>query len=403
MLDPRLLRDDPESVRASQRARREDPGLVDAVLAADEQRRAAIAAYDRLRAEQKTVGREVAKASGDEKAALLARTKALAADVKAAEVTQNERSAAYDSLLRQLSNVAEPGVPEGGEDDYVVLEHVGEVPEFDFEPRDHLDLGQLLGAIDTERGAKVSGARFYFLTGVGAQLQLDLVVSRNGLVIPDPESSPAGRIGAIGVDPSDREVHLCQAPRREIRLLSVNGDVTDAPTMRFHYRARDRKADTHAACLRCHERLENLFPQLGWDTRTVVGDGQFVWVYLQSATPGQEMKLANTDAGAASTDLIGQFLTTPRSKYTATDAGEDKVGARTARAIVLLAKPGQSLPFVRAKVWVDATDGLIRQFESTDANGVTRKVRLLTVRPNATVDDSIFTFEVPAGVRVVQP
>lgn len=135
----------------------------------------------------------------------------------------------------------------------------------------------------------------------------------------------------------------------------------------------------------------------------IVGDGQFVWVYLQSATPGQVMKLANTDAGAASTDLIGQFLTTPRSKYTATDAGEDKVGARTARAIVLLAKPGQSLPFVRAKVWVDATDGLIRQFESTDANGVTRKVRLLTVRPNATVDDSIFTFEVPAGVRVVQP
>ena len=175
MLDPRLLRDDPESVRASQRARREDPGLVDAVLAADEQRRAAIAAYDRLRAEQKTIGREVAKASGDEKAALLARTKALAADVKAAEVTQNERSAAYDSLLRQLSNVAEPGVPEGGEDDYAVLEHVGEVPEFDFEPRDHLELGQGLGAIDTERGAKVSGARFYFLTGVGAQLQLAML------------------------------------------------------------------------------------------------------------------------------------------------------------------------------------------------------------------------------------
>jgi len=175
VLDPRLLRDDPESVRASQRARREDPGLVDAVLAADEQRRAAIAAYDRLRAEQKTIGREVAKASGDEKAALLARTKALAADVKAAEVTQNERSAAYDSLLRQLSNVAEPGVPEGGEDDYAVLEHVGEVPEFDFEPRDHLELGQGLGAIDTERGAKVSGARFYFLTGVGAQLQLAML------------------------------------------------------------------------------------------------------------------------------------------------------------------------------------------------------------------------------------
>ena len=135
----------------------------------------------------------------------------------------------------------------------------------------------------------------------------------------------------------------------------------------------------------------------------IVGDGEFVWVYLQSATPGQVMKLANTDAGAASTDLIGQFLTTPRSKYTASDAGADKVGTRSARAIVLLAKPGERLPFIRAKVWVDAADDLIRQFEATDANGITRKVRLLTVRPNAMVDDAVFTFKVPSGVRVVQP
>ncbi|MBA2769226.1 MAG: serine--tRNA ligase [Sporichthyaceae bacterium] len=175
MLDPKLVRDDPEAVRASQRARGEDPALVDAVLAADGSRRGSIAAYDRLRAEQRTLGREVAKATGEAKAALLARTKQLAADVRAAEVAQNEHSATYDSLLRQLSNVAEPGVPEGGEDDYAVLEHVGEPPVFDFEPRDHLELGQGLGAIDTERGAKVSGARFYYLTGVGAQLQLAML------------------------------------------------------------------------------------------------------------------------------------------------------------------------------------------------------------------------------------
>ena len=135
----------------------------------------------------------------------------------------------------------------------------------------------------------------------------------------------------------------------------------------------------------------------------IVGDGKFVWVYLQSATPGQVIRLANTDAGAASTDLIGQFLSTPRSTYTATDAGEDKVGNRIARAIVLLAKPGQRLPFVRAKVWVDARDGLIRQFEATDANGIARTVRLLTLNPNATVDESAFRFEVPTGVRVVDP
>ena len=133
----------------------------------------------------------------------------------------------------------------------------------------------------------------------------------------------------------------------------------------------------------------------------IVGDGKFVWVFLQSATPGQVIKLASTDVGAASSDLIGQFLNTPRTKYDATDAGADKVGTRSARAIVLIAKPGQVLPFVRAKVWVDATDALIRQFESTDSNGITRKVRLTSLQPNATVARSVFTFVVPEGVRVV--
>lgn len=134
----------------------------------------------------------------------------------------------------------------------------------------------------------------------------------------------------------------------------------------------------------------------------IVGDGRHVWVYLQSATPGQVIRLAITDVGAASSDLIGQFLNTPRSRYDATDAGTEKVGTRAARAVVLVAKAGQALPFVRAKVWVDGTDGLIRQFESTDANGITRKVRLLTIAPNAKVSDAAFTFVVPAGVRVIE-
>jgi outer membrane lipoprotein carrier protein len=134
----------------------------------------------------------------------------------------------------------------------------------------------------------------------------------------------------------------------------------------------------------------------------IVADGKFVWVYLQSATPGQVIKLASTDVGAASTDLIGQFLKTPRSKYDATDAGSGKVGSRAARMLVLTGKPGEQLPFVRAKVWVDLNDNLIRQFESTDGNGVTRRVRLLTLTTNATVDDKVFTFRVPNNVRVVE-
>lgn len=174
MIDPRLLRDQPDLVRASQRARGEDPSLVDAALAADEARRSSISAFEALRAEQKSLGKDVAKAQGEEKAALLARTKELAGQVKAADASASQASAAFDAALLALSNVVEDGVPEGGEDDYVVLEEIGAKPEFSFTPRDHVELGRMLGALDLERGAKVGGARFYFLTGVGALLSMAL-------------------------------------------------------------------------------------------------------------------------------------------------------------------------------------------------------------------------------------
>lgn len=175
MIDLRILREQPDLVRASQRKRGEDPTIVDALLAADDARRAAIVRFDELRSAQKTIGREVAKAQGDEKAALLANSRQLAAEVKAADAAQGELEVHVRGLQMQLSNLVEDAAPTGGESDYVVVEHVGTPRMFDFTPRDHLELGELLGAIDTERGAKVSGARFYFLTGVGALLELALV------------------------------------------------------------------------------------------------------------------------------------------------------------------------------------------------------------------------------------
>lgn len=135
----------------------------------------------------------------------------------------------------------------------------------------------------------------------------------------------------------------------------------------------------------------------------IVADGKHVWVFLPSATPGQVVKMTNAQAGGANTDLIGQFLDAPRKKYDVTDAGMDKVGTRPARALVLVARPGQALPFVRAKVWIDEKDSLIRQFESTDGNGITRRVRLLSLTINPKVDSGAFVFRVPAGVRTVQP
>ena len=178
MIDIKLLREDPDLVRASQRARGEAEGIVDAIRAADERRRASLTAYERLRAEQKSMGKDVARAQGEEKQALLARTKDVAAQVKSLQAGAEEAQAELDALLRTVGNVIEPEVPSGGEDDYVVVETVGEPRDFaadGFEPRDHLALAEALDAIDMERGAKVSGARFYFLKGVGARLEMGLL------------------------------------------------------------------------------------------------------------------------------------------------------------------------------------------------------------------------------------
>jgi seryl-tRNA synthetase len=175
VIDLKILRESPDLVRASQRTRGADEALVDALLAADERRRAAISLADGLRAEQKQFGRQVGKASGAERDVLLAKGKELAAKVKQAEAEQSHAEQALTDLHLAIPNMVDPHAPAGGEDDYAVLKNVGDPPTFDFEPLDHLDLGVRLGALDMERGAKVSGARFYFLTGVGAQLQLALL------------------------------------------------------------------------------------------------------------------------------------------------------------------------------------------------------------------------------------
>jgi seryl-tRNA synthetase len=174
VIDLKLLRDDPDRVRASQRARGEDAGLVDALLDADAARRSAISVADNLRAEQKGASKSVGKASPDERPALLVRAKELAEQVKAAEVAQADAESTFTAAHMAVSNVIVDGVPAGGEEDFALLDTVGEPPAID-NPRDHLELGEALGLIDMERGAKVSGSRFYFLTGMGALLQLGLL------------------------------------------------------------------------------------------------------------------------------------------------------------------------------------------------------------------------------------
>ena len=191
MIDLKVLRGDADAVRRSQRSRGEDPALVDVLIGADAARRSAIAAADSLRAEQKAASKGVGAASAADRPALLESAKELAAEVKRAEARQAEAEAAFATAHMAVPNVIIDGVPAGGEDDYVVLEVVGEPREIE-NPKDHLELGESLQLIDMERGAKVSGSRFYFLTGRGALLQLGLlqlavrVATDNGFTLMIP-------------------------------------------------------------------------------------------------------------------------------------------------------------------------------------------------------------------------
>ena len=175
MIDVKLLRENPDLVRASQKARGESTSLVDEVLAADEVRRTAIVEFEALRAEQNTLSKSVGAAKGDEKSALLERAKTLSAQVKEAESKKSATEDAFKKLALGISNLVDERAPIGGEADFKVIEEIRKPRNFDFEAKDHVELGKILGAIDVERGAKVSGARFYYLTGVGALLELALV------------------------------------------------------------------------------------------------------------------------------------------------------------------------------------------------------------------------------------
>ncbi len=222
MIDLRLLREGPDQFRASQAARGEDPALVDQLLAADEERRLAGSAFDTLRNEQKGLGKQVARTTGDEKAALLARAKELAEAVKAADARRDEASVRADDLVLAISNLVHPDSPRGGEDDYRVLEERGTIRDFAAEGitvRDHLELGEALGAIDVERGAKVSGSRFYYLTGVGALLEFALInhamalATANGYtpIIPPALVKPAAMEGTGFLGQAAENVYRLEA------------------------------------------------------------------------------------------------------------------------------------------------------------------------------------------------
>ncbi|MGO2112661.1 MAG: serine--tRNA ligase [Pseudoclavibacter sp.] len=175
MIDPQVLRDNPDQARRSQAARGNDPALVEAAIAADAHRRTAIGEFESLRAEQNAASKRVASASKEDKPSILADVKELSARVKAAEQASKDADQAATDAIGRIQNLIVDGIPAGGEENFVTLKTAGEKPAFDFEVKDHLELGEGLRAIDMKRGTKVSGARFYYLRGIGARLELALM------------------------------------------------------------------------------------------------------------------------------------------------------------------------------------------------------------------------------------
>ena len=378
MIDLKLLRDNPETVRQSQRTRGEDPALVDALLAADTARRAAVLAADTRRAEQKQVSGEVgalmvrwqrASRAGEpaeelKAAAERARAAAgeLSARVRAAEATQTEADAALDAAHRAVSNVVQQGAPAGAEDDYVVLEHVGHIPDI-AEPRDHLELGEALGIIDTERGAKVAGARFYFLTGAGALLQLGLLqlaaqcAMANGftLTIPPvlvrPEIMAAtGFLGAHAAEVyrlAEDELYLVGTS--EVPLAGFHaGEILDLSTGPKRY----------AGWSTCFRREAGSY---GKDTRGIIRVHQFDKVEMFSWCRPE-------DAAAEHQRLLGwekEMLAAIEVPYRVIDVAGGDLGSSAARKF-------------DCEAWVPS-QGAYRELTST-SNCTTFQARRLNVR-----------------------
>ncbi|TYK50519.1 serine--tRNA ligase [Actinomadura decatromicini] len=275
MIDLRALREDPDRLRASQRARGADDAVVDRLLDLDGRRRSALTSFERLRSEQKSFGKSVSKAQGEERQRLLTRAKELAQQVKDAEAEADRLGDELDAVLKDVPNLIEDGAPPGGEQDYVVLEHVGEPPGFDFEPKDHLELGESLGAIDMERGAKVSGARFYYLTGVGARLQyalLNLAVEQAvaaGFVpmYPPVLVKPEAMEGTGFLGAHAAEVY--QLPQDELYLVGTS----EVPLAAYHMdEIIDGLPRRYAAWSSCFRREAGSY---GKDTRGIIRVHQF--------------------------------------------------------------------------------------------------------------------------------
>lgn len=295
MIDIKFLRENPDVVRASQKGRGENVELVDQILAIDEVKRAAVSEFETLRQEQNVLSKSVGAAKGDEKTALLENAKALADKVKAADTKRSAIEEEAKQLLLQLSNLLDTEAPIGGEEDFVTIEHIGTPRDFakdGFEPKDHVELGKLLGAIDTERGAKVAGSRSYYLTGVGALLEFALVnfaiqsAVKNGFtpVIPPVLVNPAAMEGTGFLGQAAENVYRIE--KDDVYLVGTS----EVPLAAMHMDEilpADKLPIRYAGYSSCFRREAGTY---GKDTRGIIRVHQFDKVEMFSFCKPEDAK-----------------------------------------------------------------------------------------------------------------
>jgi len=366
MIDIKFLRENPEAVRASQKGRGENVELVDQILAIDEIKRAAINEFELLRQEQNVLSKSVGAAKGDEKTALLANAKELADKVKAADSKRSEIEEQAKQLVMQLSNLLDSDAPIGGEEDFVTIEHIGTPRDFTkdgFEPKDHVELGKLLGAIDTERGAKVAGSRSYYLTGAGAMLEFALVnyaissALKNGFtpVIPPVLVNPSAMEGTGFLGQAAENVYRIE--KDDVYLVGTS----EVPLAAMHMDEilpADKLPMRYAGYSSCFRREAGTY---GKDTRGIIRVHQFDKVEMFSFCKPEEAKVEHKRLLQWEKD----FLNAMEIPYRVIDVASGDLGSSATRKFDI-------------EAWIP-TQGAYREVTST-SNCTEYQARRLNIR-----------------------
>jgi len=366
MIDIKFLRENPDVVRASQKGRGENVELVDQILAIDEVKRAAVSEFETLRQEQNVLSKSVGAAKGDEKTALLENAKALADKVKAADTKRSAIEEEAKQLLLQLSNLLDTEAPIGGEEDFVTIEHIGTPRDFTkdgFEPKDHVELGKLLGAIDTERGAKVAGSRSYYLTGVGALLEFALVnyaiqsALKNGFtpVIPPVLVNPAAMEGTGFLGQAAENVYRIE--KDDVYLVGTS----EVPLAAMHMDEilpADKLPIRYAGYSSCFRREAGTY---GKDTRGIISVHQFDKVEMFTFCKPEDAKAEH----ARLLQWEKDFLTAMEIPFRVIDVASGDLGSSATRKFDI-------------EAWIP-TQGAYREVTST-SNCTEFQARRLNIR-----------------------